>query len=63
MAINLTEKGEEVGGFLTALKDPLSDFLLAIGFVGAILALIVAIVVVIIRSVGGVSVGALMKHH
>ena len=51
MAFNLTEVGQQLGDFLTALEGPLPAFILAMGLALAIVGLVVAIIVVIKKSV------------
>lgn len=51
MAFNLSETGEQLGGFLTALQDPLPQFILAMGLAIAIISLVMAIVYVIKKTV------------
>ena len=50
MAFNLAEQGEGLGAFLTAIEDPVTNFILALVFIGAIAGLVGAIVFVIRKA-------------
>lgn len=51
MAFNLTTTGQELGGFLEAIKGPLPDFIMALGLAIAVVGLVVGIIYVIKNSV------------
>ena len=55
MAINetLLEAGQGLGGFLTAIQDPVINIVLALGIIGGILAIFYGIASVIRRAVSG----------
>ena len=57
MGINetLQEAGAGLGGFLTAIQDPVVNIVLALGIIGGILAIFYGIASVIKRAVGGAS--------
>ena len=54
MAVNISEKGEELGAFLDATGDPLGDFIFSVGVAVALLGIFLAIVYVIKRVVGNI---------
>lgn len=55
MGINetLLEAGTGLGGFLTAIQDPVINIVLALGIIGGILAIFYGIASVIRRAVSG----------
>ena len=59
MGINetLLEAGQGLGGFLTAIQNPVINIVLALGIIGGILAIFYGIASVIKRAVGGAAGG------
>jgi hypothetical protein len=55
MGINetLQDAGSGLGGFLTAIQDPVINIVLALGVIGGILAIFYGVASVIKRAVGG----------
>lgn len=52
MAVNLTEQGTNLAGFLTAVGEPLGDFIFSLGVVIAILGVVTSIIFLIKRYGG-----------
>jgi hypothetical protein len=53
IADTLTEAGDGLGSFLTAIQNPVVNIVLALGIIGGILAIFYGIASVIRRAVGG----------
>lgn len=49
----LQDVGQGMGGFLSAVQDPLVSIVLTLGVVGGVLAIFYAIATVIQRAIGG----------
>ena len=52
MSVNLTEQGTNLAGFLTAVGEPLGDFIFSLGIVVAILGVVTAIIFLVRKYAG-----------
>ena len=51
MAVNITQKGTELGGFLDATGEPLGDFIFDVGIAVALLGVVLAVVYLIRKKI------------